>query len=386
MSESYCPLPWLGLNVLPGGIVNPCCQWSGEYKKVDLQNITQSEITKMFSGIRQDMIEGKEIKGCFQCKLAEKVGAVSRRQEALLQHGIVDTVKTKILDISFDNVCNLKCRGCCSASSHLWFNDEIEIYGKTFADKKYQENCLNIEYSNLEVLNVAGGEPFLSKEFDNLSLKLLEKGIANNLQLVISTNGTVIPSENIFRLFKEVKQLTLNISIDGVGYLNQYFRSGAEFGLCLDTLHYLKILKELRKNKVTRLIVHTTVSIYNVNLLGEIKSFFETHMPEYSLSHRILYWPEQLCIRYMPADLKKLVRLYVINLGAEYVDVVNELDTDAEDYFNHFLNFHHTLDRIRTENLRDANQLLSDYITTKNTEVDSKIFFIKQMNLLKCGM
>ena len=203
MSESYCPLPWLGLNVLPGGIINPCCQWSGEYKKVDLQNITQSEITTMFDEIRQDMIEGKEIKGCFQCKSAERVGAESRRQEALRQYGIVDTVKTKILDINFDNVCNLKCRGCCSASSHLWFNDELAIYGKTFADKKYQENCLNIEYSNLEVLNVSGGEPLLSKEFDNLSLQLLEKGIANNLQLIISTNGTVIPSENIFRLFNE---------------------------------------------------------------------------------------------------------------------------------------------------------------------------------------
>jgi MoaA/NifB/PqqE/SkfB family radical SAM enzyme len=386
MSESYCPLPWLGLNVLPDGIINPCCQWSGEYKKVDLQNIKRSDITSMFDEIRHDMILGKEIKGCFQCKSAEQAGAISRRQEALKQYGIVNTVKTKVLDINFDNVCNLKCRGCCSSSSHLWFNDELEIYGKTFADKKYRENYLNIEYDDLEVLNISGGEPFLSKEFNNLSSKLLEKNIANNLQLIISTNGTILPSENIFRLFKEVKQLNLNISIDGIGYLNQYFRSGAEFNICLNTLNYLKILKELRKNKVTKLNVHTTVSIYNVNLLGEIKSFFETHFPEFSYSHRILYWPEQLCIRYMPSDLKKLVRPYVIDLGNDYIDVINELDTDAEDYFNHFLNFHHTLDRIRLENLRDANKLLSDYISNKNTKINSKTFFVKQMNLLKCGM
>jgi len=380
MTNTYCPLPWIGLNLLPDSVA-PCCQWTGLCKDTrDMEDFHKDNIIEIFADIRKDMLEGKKISGCEQCYSAERVGATSRRQEAIAQYGIVNDISTKILDISFDNLCNLKCRGCHSGSSHLWFNDEPAIYSKTISDKKYVELSVDIESSNLEVINVSGGEPFLSKKFEQFSKKLLENNI-KNLQLIISTNGTVSPPPNIYQCMIQAKELNLNISIDGIGHLNQYFRSGADFEVCLRTIEQLKNLKKLRKDKPTLINIHTTVSIYNVNLLGEIREYFDKHYPEYDQSHRLLYLPEQLCVRNMPAEYKNLVRPSVERLGKDYIDVLNELDTEGENYFNHFLNYHNILDSIRNESLEESNPLLFNYISKNKSTTDSKIFFLKQLDL-----
>lgn len=381
MSQTYCPLPWIGLNLLPDAAA-PCCQWTGLCKDLrGVENLNQDNLVEMFDTIRQDMLAGKKISGCEQCYSAERVGARSRRQKVIEQYGIVDKVSTKIIDVSFDNVCNLKCRGCCSGSSHLWFKDEQELYGRTLSDKKYIELELNIDSSKLEIINVSGGEPFLSKKFEKFSKNLLQNNI-KNLQLIISTNGTVMPPPNVYQCMIEARALNLHISIDGIGHMNEYFRSGADFESCLRIIEYLKNLKNLRQEKPTLINIHTTVSIYNVNLLGEIKEYFTNNFPEYTQSHRLLYWPEQLCIRNMPDDYKDLVRPLVEKLGDDYLDVLNELNTAGENYFEHFLNYHSDLDALRSEFLKDSNPLLSEYIDKHKPTKNSQIFFLKQLDLL----
>lgn len=382
MTDTYCPLPWIGLNLIPGSIT-PCCAWVGAGKNFEeLENTNQDNLSKVFEDIRTDMLAGKTVPGCQQCYSAERVGAKSSRQEAIEKYGIVDKIATKILDVDFDNICNLKCRGCASGSSHLWFNDEKELYGRTLIDKKFIELGLDIDASNLEMISISGGEPFLSKKFEKFSENLLKNNI-KNLQLIIVTNGTVKPPPNVYQCMVEARELNLNISIDGIGHLNEYFRSGAKFDLCVNTIRELRNLKEIRKEKPTRLNIHTTVSIYNVNLLEEIKNYFDEHFPEYTQSHRLLYWPEQLCIKNMPLDYKDAVRPFVEKLGKEYQDVLNELNLNGENYFEHFLNYHNSLDQLRSESLKNSNVLLSEYISKHTATCNSKVFFLKQLNLLE---
>ena len=66
--------------------------------------------------------------------------------------GIVNEPNIQCLDIVFDNVCNLKCRGCNSSASHLWRSDEIELYGEPLVKDKYTKN-LNYQaiFSNLSL-------------------------------------------------------------------------------------------------------------------------------------------------------------------------------------------------------------------------------------------
>ncbi len=386
MRDTYCPLPWIGLNILPGS-VQPCCQWTGVGENTsNISNINNANNLPLFVKTREEMLQGKVISNCEQCYNAEDSGVISRRVEAIELYGRPTEVDLKLLDISFDNVCNLKCRSCTSTSSHLWFQDEKAIYGNTLTEEKYIDQDFDIDISKLEYVNVSGGEPFLSKKFDYFSKIINEYDIAKKLHISISTNGTVLPPKNVYDLMINAEQLSLSISIDGVGHLNNYFRSNSKFEDCLRTIEYLKNLKEIRKEKLTHLQIHTTVTIYNVNLLKDIENYFAKEFPEYTYSHRMLYWPEQLSVRNMPKGLKDKIRSVVESYDEKYIDVKTELNIDGEDLFDHFLNFNDKLDLLRNESLKDSNPVLSDYIRNyQRNEIDSKVFFLKQVDIIKCN-
>jgi len=373
-SATYCPAPWISLNLIPGEI-RPCCQWDGG---------CDSNIN--FTDIKNDLLAGKVLPGCIQCHSHEKVGAVSRRQQLIEQYGVVTTNSIKILDISFDNICNLKCRGCTSYSSHLWYNDEQAMYGKTFANNKYLElsQDLNIDVTNLEVINISGGEPFLSKKFDRFAEKLLKEKDLDTLLLNVNTNGTVEPSQVVYELMLKVKILNVNVSIDGLAELNHYFRHGADFNRCIEILELFRNLKLARQEKITNMQVHTTVSVYNINLLESIDAFFQANHPEFHNTHRLLYWPTSMCIRNIPQDLKAKLKPIVDAYGEQYTDVKNELYSEGEDLFDEFINVHNTLDTLRNESLKTANPFLFDYISSykNNTQQDNRVLLLKQMTEL----
>lgn len=384
MRDSYCPMPWIGLNILPGS-VQPCCQWKGIGEDTTkISNINNANQLPLFVKTRQEMLEGKPIPNCEQCYNAEDAGVSSRRLEVIEQYGRPTDVDLKLLDISFDNVCNLKCRGCTSTASHLWFHDEKNLYGKTISEEKYIDQDFDIDVAKLEYINVSGGEPFLSKKFEMFSKIINEYNITENIHLSISTNGTVFPPESVYTAMVNAKKLSLSISIDGLNDMNEYYRSNSKFSECLKVINYLKNLKELREDNSTHLQIHTTVSVFNVNLLNEIEQYFKENFPQYEYSHRILYWPQQLCIRNLPEDLKDKIRPIVESYDNRYIDVLNELNAIGEDMFDHFLNFNEQLDLLRNESLKDSNPLLSDYIKNyKRKPLNSKQFLLQQMDLLK---
>ena len=383
MSNTYCPLPWVGINILPTG-VQPCCEWHGIGE--DTNSIKEAINGPLFESTRKAMLEGKKIPNCKQCYDAESVGAVSKRQQSINSYGVVTKLKTQVVSVSFDNLCNLKCRGCCSANSHLWHNDEVEIYGQAFFDSKYLDHQIDIDISKLNYLDITGGEPFLSKNFEIFANKIMSNNHAGHICLNIDTNGTTIPTGNVYELLLNCKELRINISIDGIGHLNDYFRSGSNFDECLKTVDFFKNLKKIRKDNFTGLIIHTTVSVYNVNLLKEIEDFFTKNYPEYTHTHRMLYWPDQLCIKNLPKDYKEKLISIVSTFGNKYADVLNELKSEGENLFDYFLDFHNTLDRVRNENLNNSNLLLSEYLRNyKSTGINTRVYYLKQMEKIKCA-
>jgi sulfatase maturation enzyme AslB (radical SAM superfamily) len=370
-SATYCPAPWISLNLIPGEI-RPCCQWHGGCNP-----------DTNFTDIKNNLLAGNILPGCIQCHSHEKVGTVSRRQQLIEKYGVVTDSLIKILDISFDNICNLKCRGCTSFNSHLWYNDEQEMYGETFVNNKYLELSpdLDIDIANLEDINISGGEPFLSKKFDQFADRLLKEKDLDTLSLTINTNGTVKPSPIVYELMLKVETLNISVSIDGLAELNHYFRHGADFNKCIAMLELFKKLKLERQEKVTNMQIHTTVSIYNVNLLDSIDSFFQTTYPEFYNSHRLLYWPTSMSIRNIPQDLKEKLKPIVEAYGERYEDVKNELNSQGTDMFDEFINVHNTLDILRKESLKTANPFLFDYISRykNNTQSGNRILLLKQM-------
>jgi sulfatase maturation enzyme AslB (radical SAM superfamily) len=374
-SPTYCPMAWIGLNILPNTSA-PCCFWSVDNSK---------DITVDFDKVRSDMLEGKQISNCSQCYKTEELGLESRRQKYIDRFGVVTDLKTKILDISIDNLCNLKCRGCASTNSHLLYNDEMELYGETISNKKYIENNFyqDKDFSQLEEINISGGEPFLSKQTEKFIKYLKDTEILKKVKLVgIVTNGTIQPSSVWVDAFNDIQALSITMSIDGIGHLNEYFRSGANFDVCKQQMDFFDQLIEqrARSNQTTQININTTVSIYNVNLLDNVKKFFTEHYPKFVLERRLLIWPAHLSIKNVPDDLKIEIKK---TLDSSYTDILSYLTEDGQNLFDHFLNYHQSLDAIRSEDLKNSNPLLSDYIQDyikkHPTRVNSKDYFITQI-------
>lgn len=362
--KKYCPLPFINSYSELDGF-DPCCNWD----RLD-NNITEVDFDQSFKGIkiteiRNNLLDGKSVLNCHSCYNDEHVGQKSFRQEAIEAWGIVTEPKLKRLDIVFDNICNLKCRGCNSTESHLWYDDEIALYGKAAVKQKYikNKNYNSIDITNLEQIAISGGEPFFSRDCEKFLENLKEKNILKNISLTFATNSTIIPSKSFHESLLECKDLVVVLSIDGYGSLNEYFRSPSRWDQCVQTMNYFNDLIDQRKNKSTQILVRTTVYVYNVNKLKEIEIFFKKTFPRFEISKRNLcVSPAFLSIKNMPEDLKNLIRPILISYGPEYQDVLNFLNEQGKDLFESFITFHTDLDKIRNESLDTINQLLYNYI------------------------
>ena len=362
--KKYCPLPFVNSYSELDGF-DPCCNWD----RLDNNN-TETNFDQSFNGIkitqiRNDLLEGKEIPNCHFCYNSEHVGQNSFRRQAIDTWGVITEPKLKRLDIVFDNICNLKCRGCNSTESHLWYDDEIALYGKAAVKQKYirNTNYQNIDVKNLEQISISGGEPFFSRDCEKFLENLRTQNLLKNIGLTFATNSSIIPSQSFHQSLLECSKLILVLSIDGYDSLNEYFRSPSNWKQCVQTMNYFNNLIDQRNDKPTQILIRTTVYIYNVNKLKEIENFFAKEFPRFKISERNLAIdPAFLSIKNMPNNLKNLVRPIVESYGAEYQDVLNFLNEQGEDLFDEFITFHTELDKIRNENLGSSNQLLHDYI------------------------
>jgi len=382
---SYCPAPWKSLSISSGRVA-PCCWWNNEIRESDVDYNNQNDIlhSTTFKNIRKKMLNGETIPNCKQCDSNKNIGLNSERDNLIREYGFTTDINLTEIKVFFDNLCNLKCRGCTSGNSHLWMADEIKLYGKSFVDKKYNYNDIykNINYENIKKIHLEGGELFLSKRCEEFLINLYKNSDIKKVNLSCITNCTIIPSDYILNILTECNFLEFTISIDGVGELNDYFRSGSKFKIIENNLNYF--YNRFKNNPNIRLGAIITVSVYNINKLKEIENFLNKY-PKIIPVIKPLEYPSHMCIRHIPNKLKDIIRPIIVGYGNNYKHLLNLLDMPGEDLFGHFINFHEGLNNIRNEMLGDKNQLLEDFISQykqQNKLIDSKDFFIQQMDML----
>jgi hypothetical protein len=189
---------------------------------------------------RQRMLQGQwpEV-GCEYCRDIETAGGASDRitnldfwsfdqPKELQVDDTATTITPRILEIYFNNTCNLKCTYCGPWFSSLW-NDELLRFGDRpfIIDSNFESNkekCfawLRGNISELHQLNVLGGEPLYQSEFDQL-LDILEQIPAPNLTLTFFSNLAVAQDklvqkiDRIERLKEQghIKRLIITASLD----------------------------------------------------------------------------------------------------------------------------------------------------------------------------
>ena len=333
--EKFCVLPWISLETSPIGTVRPCCLAEDELQdnagdKFNLNTAKFSTIQNSHDmrKLRKQFIDKQKPETCRKCWREERAGRTSKRMHTLdrLKHMIPDqdwTIDAKplmFLDLKLGNICNLKCRICGSWSSSQFATEELQWLGPD-EDKKAsfhytmlkqgawpRENPVfwsEIEgvVDQLTYIEFTGGEPFMIQEHFDLLQRLIDKGIAGNIEIHYNTNGTHYPEqgENIWRHFKTVE---IAFSIDDVGARFEYQRTNAVWH---EVEANISQFRELRRHYSNiQLQVCSTVNVFNVCYLEELSHWIEQQMFDFTywnMLHEAYYFS----VNTLPESAKRVI-------------------------------------------------------------------------------
>ena len=299
--DKFCVLPWVSLETSPIGTVRPCCLAEEEIVddagvKFDLNTATFTGIQNSYymQDLRQQFLDGKQPQTCRKCWREERSGRTSKRIHTLdrLKHMIpdqpwtVDARPLMFLDLKLGNICNLKCRICGSWSSSTFAVEELNYvrdkktsYHYTMLKQGAWPRENNMFWSEMDqvvdqirYIEFTGGEPFMIQEHFDLLQRLVDCGLAGQIEIHYNTNGTQWPEkgEAIWQHFKSVE---IAFSIDDVGHRFEYQRTGAVWAEVETNLARFKQLRN--RNTNIQLQVCITVNVFNVYYIADVANWID---------------------------------------------------------------------------------------------------------------
>lgn len=312
----FCHAPWTNLDISPQGTISPCCKFRHAHYPDPVLNINEHSIdeyqrSKTLIKIKEEFQQGQWPMGCERCYIEEQNGIESKRQldyeRWKLEYDDYRFDDTGIItaSVAFGNTCNLSCITCGPFSSSRWQKEHkaltnIDILPNHFYKKTFVNDFV-AHAPNLIHIDIPGGEPFLSGVTEQMALleEYVRNGRSKNITLHYTTNATIFPDSRWWDIWKDFREIDIQLSIDGIGLRFEYIRYPAEWSAVLDVVQ--KYLKYQETNSNLRLSLSHTVSVYNIRYLPE---FFDwchniglprpwlgrVHEPAYM---RPSVWPEE---------------------------------------------------------------------------------------------
>lgn len=287
--DTFCILPFSHLNAYPNKKLKVCCY---SQKHLDITE-TSEDIVELFNSetykeVRKKMLNGKQPSYCDICYDMEKEGSFSYRQQWN------DVYKDKInyyksitkedgtiqpnflrLDLRPSTNCNFSCRSCSSEASSKWIGEE-DLFYKKFPDlKTYNPKDFNkkIDFQiddtylkDLDNVYFAGGEPLYMKEMYTFLENIKNK---KDVELHINTNFSLLNyiKEDLFEFLAQFKFTNFIISVDGLGEVGEFVRTGFSHDKFCENISKLKKIQEKYKDRGgwcrIQNIFQYTSSVYN---------------------------------------------------------------------------------------------------------------------------
>jgi hypothetical protein len=181
------------------------------------------------------------------------------------------------------------------AASNKFFGKNIPSGYSWHRDNNFIDNQL-FNSPFLRHVNLMGGEPTLIEDIRIMLKSLIKSGKAAKIKLAIVTNATGCDSEWM-KLLAKFKGVTVVLSIDGYGDLNEYIRYGSKWSDILSTIRSYKKLANVD------LHCHITLQAYNMMHIDELAQFCRSEsigFRYYKLEH-----PKMLSILAMPRKARE---------------------------------------------------------------------------------
>lgn len=251
-NKTFCVLPWIHFAIKPDGLSKPCCRfqtWDAngvseefrEWHELDHNTSGTNAIvnSKQFEDIRQAMLNGEKIPGCWKCYKEEENAGYSMRTayNEMYPNINIDQPELKYLEVSFGNYCNLSCRTCNSGLSTTWYDDDKKlegVYDKVEAFPKIIDipfSWNTEDFNNIEEIKFVGGEPMLNPNFPKFLETVLATGRGKDITLIIFSNTSWFPKDKTIELLKQFKKVYIWMSIDAYGSRNDYVRNKSKWSV-----------------------------------------------------------------------------------------------------------------------------------------------------------
>jgi|TARA_B110000914_G_C15502670_1_gene466682 hypothetical protein len=275
LSPYFCTAPWTHTYVSPQGERRLCCasredasfqkqyidagSQDNEFAPVTLKEHWNSDYMK---DIRKKMLAGEKLSQCEVCN-NQILNLHTYKQyfnETLFPHKIADIIaKTEPdghyndLPVSYDyrvsNLCNFKCRMCGDQLSSSWEAENKKYKEPDYqADKwlrpdirtriaSFQTEVLeaelqeSVDNKTIEEIYWVGGEPLMFDKHWTIMQQLVDNGHAKNVTVRYNTNLSRVEYKGVklFDLLPHFKHVNICASIDGVGEIGEYIRTGLKW-------------------------------------------------------------------------------------------------------------------------------------------------------------
>lgn len=336
--DKFCVLPWVSLEASPVGTVRPCCladdeilDNTGNKFKLATADFADIQNSNHMLQLRTEFLLGQQPKTCRKCWNEEESGRKSKRMHTLdrLKHTLLDdawshdTKPLMFLDLKLGNICNLKCRICGSWSSSQFAGEEISFMPRAEQKSSHaykmmragawpRENThfwqqIDLVLTDIRYIEFTGGEPFMIDQHFDMLQGIVDRGIANQVEIHYNTNGTLFPDRGP-DLWKHFKTVEVAFSIDDIGPRFEYQRSNAIWRDVEQNLSRFKLLREQLPN--LQLQCCTTVNVFNVRYLDQVAQWITEQSFDFvywNIMHDAWYFS----ISRLPADAKQELASYL---------------------------------------------------------------------------
>ena len=413
LSPTICLLPVSSISIHATGKIVRCQMSETPMGDVSAGSIIQQWDNEKFQELRKTQLNGQWLKGCDNCRVKEEKDVVSKRQHWMTLD-LFDDVWEKVdwqkttgnkiyhLDIAFNNICNFKCMMCSSAYSNAWIGDEEKLKQRgfngssgtdvrtsstwnrqkwTLSSQQLKEVIDNAP--DLRRVEILGGEPFLVPEFLEFLKLLREKGLDKNIELMITTNGSVVTPDKL-ELLEGFKYVNINLSLDGTGEYFSYLRSAGwiDWQGIVEKAEMIKEWCDKPRPGQYKLNINGTFQLINILNVREFIEFIvkfygwdkieptTASKNRHSFEHRILVGPKMLKADWATDTLVDQAidqidslfndypflatiteRRYLNDIKKLLLKIKSEPSPEAETYRKNFVNYIHAIDDVRKNNI-----------------------------------
>jgi sulfatase maturation enzyme AslB (radical SAM superfamily) len=236
-----------------------------------------------------------------------------------------------------------------------WMKNEESLYGELLRNPKRIQN-----------IKFVGGEPLINKDVTKIIDFLMTDGDPKNLIVSIVTNATIF-NEKIFSHAKDIRNMIIAISLDGIGDKVEYIRYPAKWDVLEENIERIKKVENVY------LMVSATLQAYNALSIVELFEYCDEKA--YPLYVNTVREPSQTAISVLPPSvlLEAANRLCIyadnthnkVHSGQALALACNLEETAASfdpKALRRFMLFTNDLDSTRNQKFRETNEELLDYI------------------------